>query len=86
MSNPEHEKKKYKFFVDEKQYEIDERFISGQQIRDKAQIDPSFQLFLEEPGEDKPDRLITAEASIDLAEPGVEKFYTVPPATFGVCS
>jgi len=77
------EKKKFKIFVDDTQYPWDSPKITGGQIRQLANIDPNFQLFLEEPGPEKPDRLITNDQEVDLTEPGVEKFYTVPPATFG---
>jgi Multiubiquitin len=78
------EKKKYKFFVDDKSFEVDTKSMSGSQIKSLAGVDPAFQLFLEEHGADKPDRLITNDHSVDLGQPGVEKFYTVPPATFGL--
>ena len=77
-------RKKYKFFVDDQKYEVDKRTLSGAEIREIAKIDPNYQLFLEEPGPDKPDRLIANDYSVDLEEPGIEKFYTIPPATFGV--
>ncbi len=76
-------KKKYKFFVDDKEFEVDSKTISGAAIKSLAHVDPAFQLFLEEKGPDKPDRLIKNDDSIDLGQPGVEKFYTVPAATFG---
>jgi Multiubiquitin len=76
-------KKTYKFFVDGKQFETDQQNITGQQLRAIAQIAPGIAIFLEEHGHNKPDRQITDTSSINLGEPGVEKFYTVPPATFG---
>lgn len=78
-------KKSYKFFVDGKQFETDQQSITGQQLRTIAQIPPNVGIFLEEHGHNQPDRQITDTTSIDLGKPGVEKFYTVPPATFGAC-
>jgi hypothetical protein len=76
-------RKKYKIFIDGKQYEWDRQYISGTEIRGLASVGADVQVFLEEPGEDKPDRVVPTDASINLDEPGVEKFYTIPPATFG---
>jgi Multiubiquitin len=83
MSEEHAGRKKYKFFVDGKQYEVDKKTVSGAEIRGIADVDPNYQLFLEEPGAEKPDRQIANDYSVDLEEPGVEKFYTIPPATFG---
>jgi len=83
MSDQDAGRKTFKFFVDDKRFEWDKPKITGAQIRELAHIDPNFQLFLEEPGPEKPDRLISNDQEVNLEEPGVEKFYTVPPATFG---
>jgi hypothetical protein len=84
MSDEHAGRKKYKFFVDGKQYETEKKTLSGAEIRAIATVDPNYQLFLEEPGPEKPDKPIANDYSVDLGEPGVEKFYTIPPATFGV--
>jgi hypothetical protein len=76
--------KKFKFKVNDKNFEVDTASITGQQIRQQAQVPPAYQLFLEVPGEKKEDRLIGPGDQVSLGEPGIEKFYTVPPATFGV--
>jgi hypothetical protein len=76
-------RKEYKFFVNDVKYEVEKRTLSGAEIRVIANVDPNYQIFLEEPGPQKADRLIANDSSIDLEEPGIEKFYTVPPATFG---
>jgi hypothetical protein len=72
------------YFVDNVRYETEHSSLTGGQI--KAQIpnfDPSYMLFLEEPG-DKADLLITDDMTVDLAkEKGPRRLYTVPPATFG---
>ncbi len=86
MSNEHAGRKKYKFFVDDQQYETEKRTLSGAELRAIASVDPNFQIFLEEQGHDKPDRLIANDYSLNLDAPGVEKFYTVPPATFGAGS
>jgi hypothetical protein len=50
MSEEHAGRKKYKFFVDGKQYEVDKKTVSGAEIRGIADVDPNYQLFLEEPG------------------------------------
>jgi hypothetical protein len=75
--------KTYHFFVDGKQYEWTQQYITGTQLRAVAHIEPNVGIFLEEHDHDKPDRQVNDTSSINLAEPGVEKFYTVPPATMG---
>lgn len=76
----------YKFVVDGGRFETEKRTLSGREIKAIAGSDPGNQLYLEEHGHDKPDRRIDDDASVDLGAPGVEKFYTVPPATFGAFS
>jgi len=83
MSKDDTGSKKYKFFVNDQKFEVAEQHLNGAQIRALARVDPSFQLFLEEPGPDKPDRKISDTESVDLDSPGIEKFYVVPPALFG---
>ena len=71
----------YKFFVDAKDYKTPNRYQSGQQIKQHAQVPDNYQLYLEEEG-DAPDKPISDDHTIDLA--GKEKhFFAVPPATFG---
>ena len=72
----------YKFTVDGRNLESEQAILTGAQIKAKASVDPSFGLFLEGHGH-KPDEQITDNQNIDLREPGREKFYTAPPATFG---
>ena len=81
----EHEEKKphpkYHFFVDAKRYETDETALTGAQIKAIAAVDPTYQLFLEEKG-DQPDRAISDGEAVNMQhEP--KHFYAVPPATFG---
>ena len=74
--------KQYKFKVNDQEFESDRSNITGNEIRQIAQIPPAYQLFLEVHGQ-KEDRIIGNEEVVDLATPGIEKLYTVPPATFG---
>jgi hypothetical protein len=75
--------KQFKFKVNDQSFESEQSVLTGAQIKAQAQMEPSFQLFLEEPGDDKPDRQIGDTETVDLSEPGIEKFYGIPPATFG---
>jgi hypothetical protein len=77
--------KQYKFKVNDMEFAVDEPTITGAQIRQIAQIPPSYQLFLEIHGDSKEDRQIGNDDVVNLAAPGIEKLYTVPPATFGHC-
>jgi len=83
MANEEAGRKEYKLFIDGHLYDWTKQYISGVELRALGSIPAGVQVFLEEPGPEKPDRAIPPDASVNLAEPGVEKFYTVPPATFG---
>ena len=78
-----HPPEKYKFKVDDKHFESADAELTGKQIKEIAGVPPSHQLFLEAPGESRPDRQILDGDIVNLAEPGIEKFYSVPPATFG---
>jgi hypothetical protein len=74
--------KNHPFFVDGKRYETDKKYLTGVEIKARAQVDPTYQLFEEEEG-DTPDRAISDSESVDME--GKEKhFFAVPPATFGL--
>ena len=76
----EHQKH-YRFFVDAKQYETDQKSLTGAEIKQKASVTQTYQLFLEEEG-DTPDKPISDTEAVNLE--GREKhFFAVPPATFG---
>ncbi len=75
--------KQYKFKVDDREFSEDQPTITGAQIRQIAEIPPAYQLFQEVRGEKKEDRQIGNDDIVNLAAPGIEKLYTVPPATFG---
>ncbi len=77
---PEHVKH-YRFFVDAKRYETDQKSLTGAAIKNLAGVPATYQLFLEEEG-DTPDKAISDGEAVDLE--GREKhFFAVPPATFG---
>lgn len=78
-------KHQYHFFVDSVRYETDEANLTGAQIKALVpEFNPSYQLYLEEPG-DHPDRPVADAETIQLdpSHGGVKKFYSVPPASFG---
>ena len=73
--------KQYRFFVDGKQYETNQRSLTAAEIKNKAGAPAEYQLFLEEEG-DTPDKALSDSEAVDLE--GKEKhFFAVPPATFG---
>ena len=73
--------KTYHFFVDGQKFETENSSITGGAIKNIAQVNAAFQLFLESSGND-PDRLVSDAESFDLTRK-TEHFYAVPPATFG---
>jgi hypothetical protein len=84
MTPEERPKHEYAYFVDGVKYETQHAVLTGAQI--KAAIpnfDPSYALYLEEPG-DHPDRLIKDDDSVSLSKEEPRRFYLVPPATFGM--
>lgn len=68
----------FEFFVDGKKLVTDQKHLTGAQIKALAGADSAYQLFLEQPGDDKP----IADAFTVEMKNGMH-FYTVPPATFG---
>lgn len=78
----EHEKE-FHFYVDAKRYETDKPSLTGLEIKTIAGITPTYQLFLEEEG-DQPDRAISDGEAVELKRgEKTRHFYAVPPATFG---
>jgi hypothetical protein len=61
--------------INEKNYKWEQQYITGAQVRQLGSIPQSDKLFLaiKRPWEDEP---ITDETKIDLARPGIEKFYS----------
>jgi hypothetical protein len=80
MSDNEH-KKEFEFFVDAKKYQTEQATLTGAQIKSIARVSPTYQLFLEEEG-DQPDRAISDGEGVSL-HGNVKHFFAVPPATFG---
>jgi len=75
--------KTYKFKVDDADFETKEATLTGLAIKQLAGVPAANQLFLEVPGKKKEDQQIRDEETVDFSEPGIEKLYSVPPATFG---
>ncbi len=75
---------KFFYFVDGAKYDSESSTVTGAQIKARLpNFDPTFGLFLENPG-DEPDQPITDETSVSLEkEKGPRRFYTAPPMTFG---
>ena len=65
-------------FINDKSFRVSQDTLSGAQIKALGSIESDYQLFLEQPGDDK---LIPDGHSVKLAE-GMH-FYSLPPATFG---
>jgi hypothetical protein len=78
---PEETKSLHPFFVDAKRYETAKTALTGAEIKAIANVDPNYQLFLEEEG-DKPDKGIGDGEAVGVIE-RVKHFFAVPPATFG---
>lgn len=83
MSDQEkkHEKKEYKFLVDNKPFETTESSLTGAQIKAIAGVPANYQLFLEMHGTE-PDKQVSDAESLTMMPPP-KHFYAVPPATFG---
>ncbi len=77
--------RRYQFSVNDQSYESDDPTLTGAQVKVKASIDPSDGLFLEG-RRGHSDRQIADGETVDLREPGREKFYTMPAANFGAAS
>jgi hypothetical protein len=78
----EHDKEHH-FFVDAKRYETEKPSLTGAEIKAIAGVTATYQLFLEEEG-DQPDRAISDGEAVELkAGEKTRHFYAVPPATFG---
>lgn len=73
--------KEYHFFVDGTRYDVAQSSITGADVKRIANVDPSYQVFLEGDGGGA-DELIADTTGVDLTH-GAKHFYTAPPATFG---
>ena len=85
--DPKSEKEKeYSFYVDATQYFTDSKTLTGAQIKEQAGVTPGYQLFLEEDG-DEPDTAISDGGEVHLKKgKNAQRFYAVPPATFGAAA
>jgi Multiubiquitin len=78
----EHKPEEHEFFVDAKRFTTDKAALTGIEIKTRAGVTATYQLYLEEDG-DTPDRAISDGESVDLRGK-VKHFFAVPPATFGL--
>lgn len=68
-------KKQFKFKIENVTYDWDNQIITGAEVRTVGPgIPDNMDLFLKE--KHKPGRLIKNDDKVDLAEEGIEKFYT----------
>lgn len=68
-------KEKFKFKIENKTYEWDRQYITGEEVRHVGPgIPDNMDVFLKVEG--KPGRLIEKNDQVDLAMPGIEKFYS----------
>lgn len=69
------QEKKYKIFIDQKSFEVDDQFITGTQIKSLAEVPANYGVWLKVngPGDDKE---IADNEQVDLAQPGREHFFT----------
>jgi Multiubiquitin len=74
--------KPYHFFVDAVKYETDKTAMTGAEIKAFASVSATYQLFLEEEG-DEPDKAIADSEVVHLDNHKPKHFFAVPPATFG---
>jgi len=65
-------------YINETPYEVDDKSMSGAELKVLASVPPEYKLFLEKPGDDQP---IGDDQSVKLHKD--MKFYSLPPATFG---
>ncbi|RUV07610.1 MULTISPECIES: multiubiquitin domain-containing protein [unclassified Mesorhizobium] len=67
-------KEKFKFKIENDNYEWDNRFITGLEVRGVGPgIPDSMDLYVKRPGQ--PGQLVGRDDPIDLLPPGIEKFY-----------
>ena len=71
----ETEKKKYKILIDQKPFEVDERYITGSQIKTIVGAPANYGVWLKTNGPE-PDKEISNDEQVDLEQPGREHFFT----------
>jgi Multiubiquitin len=69
--------------IDDKNYDFSEPIVTGAQLKATAGIDPSYQLIREAHGHE-PNTPIKDADKIDLSSGGRAKFFSAPPATYGI--
>ena len=87
MAQQSAEKKIYfNFFVDDKPFESPEAIITGAQIRELAHVDPASNIFLDirKKRDHNPDLLIHNSSSVNLADSGTGRFYTLHRPTLDI--
>jgi len=75
--NKKNEELHLHLIINEKNYKWEHQFITGAQVKQLGNIPQSDKLFLaiKRPWEDE---LISDDTEVDLARPGIEKFYSKP--------
>lgn len=73
-TNHAQQKKSYKFKVLEKTYEVTDRYITGRQVLEKASLTPPEMYKLDLKVHGNRYKNIPLDETVDLAEPGIEKF------------
>lgn len=67
--------KKFKFKIENESYDWDDQFIKGSEVRSVGPgIPETMDLYLKVRG--APGRLVANEEEVDLADDGIEKFYS----------
>ena len=65
----------FEIIVDRKHHNWPEQYITGLQLKRLAGVDPAtYSVWMQVPGKDDPE--IADNERVDLAKPGVEKFFT----------
>ena len=72
MSKPE---QKFKILIDQKSFEVEEQFITGSKIKSLANVPANYGVWLKGNGP-TPDKQISDNELVDLAQPGREHFFT----------
>jgi hypothetical protein len=72
MSKPED---RFKIMIDQKPFEVQEQFITGNKIKELAKVPANYGVWLKSNGPG-PDRQIGDNESVDLSQPGREHFFT----------
>jgi hypothetical protein len=75
--------KKYLFFVDKKKFEVEERYITGRELKKLAGVPEDYGVWLKVTGPASDDQEIQNDEQYDLSKPGTEHFFTGPKKTQG---